>query len=110
MRIVLLLALVSWVAVGAEPPLADPMAPPAALRAAAPATSPNLAGHKLVLQQVVASPPARVVISGQMLRLGDQIDGWTLISIERRAVVLQGADGTRRLTMFEGGPAVARGE
>ena len=102
--LLLLLTCVVWAATPG-----DPMAPPLALQQqAGPWAGDNL--EALRLQQVVRGATPRAAINGRWLRLGEQLGPWRLRRIEARSVLLDDGVRTLRLTLFERGPAAARGD
>ncbi|WKE66015.1 MSHA biogenesis protein MshK [Gallaecimonas kandeliae] len=78
--------------------LQDPTAPPQA-KVAAKATP----AASLKLSAVLGSKPARVIINGQVLAVGDSIQGWRLIQIKDDVVTLAQGQRRKMLTLFQGG-------
>lgn len=48
----------------------------------------SMAAARLRVQSVVGGPRPQAVINGRMLTVGDRIEGFELVSVERRSVVL----------------------
>lgn len=84
--------------------LRDPTRPPGATTMRnAPAQVPSASGG-LVLQSVLISEDRRAaVISGQVVTLGEKVDGYELIAVAEAEAVLRGGGETRRLRLY---PAV----
>lgn len=84
----------------------DPTAPPAWARPAAPVVSAPAAGARVEvslpkLQQIVMGEQSRAVINGRLLAVGDEVDGYRLISIGPDSVRLQSRQGVRELSLIK---------
>lgn len=84
----------------------DPTAPPAWAKPSAPVVSaPATAARVEItlpkLQQIVLGEQSRAVINGRLLAVGDEVDGYRLISIGPDSVRLQSRQGVRELSLIK---------
>lgn len=61
--------------------------------------SPAAGGASLAL---VSQARRVAIINGQRVRQGDMVDGYRVVAIGTRRVVLEGSDGTRMLSLTPG--------
>jgi len=82
----------------AAQPLADPTRP-----YATPAAESEGQGGGLVLQSVMISPLQRLaIISGRLVKLGDQVGGATVVSIAETEVALKEGTQVQTLRLYPG--------
>ncbi|WP_152033001.1 SctD/MshK family protein [Gallaecimonas mangrovi] len=55
----------------------------------------------LTLSAVLGSQPALAIINGQVLKVGDKVQGWTLRHIFKDEVLLVSAGQQQKLTVFD---------
>jgi len=92
----LVIALAAHGVVAADLP--DPTRP--AITTASPDAA-GMAAGDLVLQSVLISAERSVaVISGQVVPLGGQVDGWRLVRLTDTRAWLRGPEGERALTLY----------
>lgn len=83
--------------------LRDPTRPPAGLVQAVGDGEISVKHSGLNLQSILIAPDRRsAIIDGQLLGVGQKVSGFKVVSIEDGAVILRGAQGTRRLQLFPG--------
>ena len=83
--------------------LRDPTRPPAGLAQEVGGAKGDVSVKRsgLNLQSILIAPDRRsAIIDGQLLRVGQRVSGFKVVSIEEGAVILRGAQGTRRLQLF----------
>ncbi|MCY2925074.1 MAG: hypothetical protein NT031_06475 [Planctomycetota bacterium] len=85
-----------------KPPVAKPIEPARVAKPEPVAAEEPTAVQKLTLQPVlVGSQAPAAMISNNLLTRGQQINGWTLVEINNRSVVLERNGTTYTLTMAE---------
>ena len=81
--------------------LRDPTRPPAGLTQSGGKQGAQPKDSDLNLQSILIAPNRRsAIIDGRLLRVGEVLSGFKVVSIEEGAVTLRGAQGTRRLQLF----------
>lgn len=94
---------------GAQAELRDPMLPPAqfmgGMESALPMGGGGSVRQPVVQVLLIGHDRQSAVIDGQVLKRGEQLDQWRLISIHDKGVVLRGNEGTQAVSAF---PAVKK--
>ena len=89
--------------VQADPPSPAPdpiLAPLADVAVGARATGESSAGLPKLQSVVLGNGPALAVLNGKSYRVGQQVDGYTLVAINADAVVLEKAGKRHAVTLF----------
>lgn len=67
------------------------------------ASTPEEKKNDLVLQSIIktaADNQLKAIVSGRIVKQGDQVFGYRVTKIDGRSVTLQSADSARKLTLF----------
>ncbi|MFB2865407.1 MSHA biogenesis protein MshK [Aeromonas sp. MdU4] len=80
--------------------LQDPTAPLADVTMGAKTTAQSNAGVPKLQSIMLGNGPALAVLNGKSYRVGQQVDGYTLISITADAVVLEKAGKRHSVSLF----------
>lgn len=80
--------------------LQDPTAPLAEMAGGPAASGQGSAGLPKLQSIVLGNGPALAVLNGKSYRIGQQIEGYTLVAIQADGVVLEKAGKRHALTLF----------
>ncbi|WP_033135035.1 SctD/MshK family protein [Aeromonas finlandensis] len=80
--------------------LQDPTAPLAGVVTGSSVTSQSGSGLPKLQSIMLGNGPALAVLNGKSYRVGQQVDGYTLLSINADAVVLEKAGKRHAVTLF----------
>jgi hypothetical protein len=87
--------------------LAEPPAVLEAIAATPPPSAPAVQADPVVMSILYSAARRLAVVDGRIVRPGERVGDATVVAIEPKAVVLEGADGERRTLLLQSSPGTA---